>query len=70
VRHAIAGHRRWLRDLYRDLLAADGQPEPERGADMLMLLRDGLSVSFDLDDPAEVSSAVRQALAGVLDRRP
>jgi AcrR family transcriptional regulator len=68
VRQAVAEYRRWVRDLYRDLLAADGHPDPERSADMLLLLRDGMSVSFDLDDPAEVRTAVQQTLAGVLDR--
>jgi len=66
VRQAVAEHRRWLRDLYRDLLAGDDHPEPERTADMLMLLRDGLSVSFDLDDPEAVRAAVRQTLMRVL----
>jgi AcrR family transcriptional regulator len=68
VRQAVADYRRWLRDLYRDLLAADGHPDPERTADMLLLLRDGLAVSFDLDDPAEVRKAVRRTLTTVLDR--
>jgi AcrR family transcriptional regulator len=67
VRQAITEHRRWLRDLYRDLLAADGHPDPERTADMLLLLRDGLAVSFDLDDPAATRAAVHQTLARVLD---
>nr|SBP00142.1 Transcriptional regulator, TetR family [Nonomuraea gerenzanensis] len=66
VRAAIAAHRRWNRELYRDLLAADGHPDPERTADVLMLLRDGLVVGFDLDDPATVKRAVEQALARVL----
>lgn len=56
VRQAIAEYRRRLRDLYRDLLAADDHPDPERTADMLLLLRDGLAVSFDLDDPTATRS--------------
>jgi AcrR family transcriptional regulator len=68
VRQAVTAYRRWLRDLYRDLLAADGHPDPERTADMLLLLRDGLAVSFDLDDPAATRAAAQQTLARVLDR--
>jgi hypothetical protein len=63
---AIAEHRRWTRDLYRDLLAAGGHPDAERTADILLLLRDGLSVGFNLDDPATVRAAVLEALARVL----
>ncbi|MEV0828036.1 TetR/AcrR family transcriptional regulator [Nonomuraea rubra] len=66
VRQAIAEHRRWNRDLYRDLLAADGHPDPERTADVLLLVRDGLVVGFDLDDPATVRAAVDETLARVL----
>ncbi|RVX41766.1 TetR family transcriptional regulator [Nonomuraea polychroma] len=66
VRQAIAEYRRWIRDLYRDLLAADGHPDAERTADILLLLRDGLVVGFDLDDPARVRAAVREALTRVL----
>jgi len=69
VRQAVAEHRRWLRDLYRDLLVAAGHPEPELTAGMLLLLRDGLSVSFDLDDPDGVRTAVRETLASVLGPR-
>jgi len=68
VRQAIAEHRRWMRDLYRDLLAAHGQPDAERTADILMLLRDGLSVGFDLNDPARTRAAALEALARVLDQ--
>lgn len=66
IRQAIDEHRRWIRDQYRDLLAADGHPDAERTADILLLLRDGLSVGFDLDDPAAVRPAVQEALARVL----
>ncbi|MEV1175146.1 TetR/AcrR family transcriptional regulator [Nonomuraea sp. NPDC049784] len=66
VRQAIAEHRRWNRDLYRDLLAADGHPDAERTADILLLLRDGLVVGFDLDDPDTVRAAIHEALTRVL----
>ncbi|MBO4256659.1 TetR/AcrR family transcriptional regulator [Streptomyces griseorubiginosus] len=68
VRQAIADHRRWLRDLYRELLTGEGHPDAERTADMLMLLRDGLSVGLDLDDPVRVRAAVEETLAAVLGR--
>ncbi|GAA3642765.1 TetR/AcrR family transcriptional regulator [Nonomuraea antimicrobica] len=69
VRLAVAEHRRWIRDLFRDLLAADGDPGAERTADILLLLRDGLVVGFDLDDPATVRGAVHEALDRVLVRK-
>jgi AcrR family transcriptional regulator len=67
VRQAVVEHRRWMRDLYRDLLVADGHPDAERTADILLLLRDGLAVGFDFDDAGEVRAAVRETLARVLD---
>ncbi|WP_218005809.1 TetR/AcrR family transcriptional regulator [Actinomadura hibisca] len=67
VRRAVAEHRDWCRRLFRDLLAADGHPDPERAAGALLLLKDGLGVGFDLDDPAAVGDAVRAAVHAVLD---
>lgn len=66
VRQAIAEHRRWTRDLYRDLLVADAHPDAERTADILLLLRDGLVVGFDLDDPRTVRATVEEALTRAL----
>jgi AcrR family transcriptional regulator len=66
VRQAVAGHRRWIRGLFRDLLAADGHPDAERTAGILLMLRDGLSIGFDLDDPSAVRAAAREALARVV----
>jgi AcrR family transcriptional regulator len=63
VRQAIDEHRRWIRGLFHDLLVADDHPDPDRTADILLLLRDGLVVGFDLDDPAAVRTAVREAVA-------
>ncbi|NUS08113.1 MAG: TetR/AcrR family transcriptional regulator, partial [Nonomuraea sp.] len=54
VREAIAEYRHWVRGLYRDLLVAEDHPDAERTADILLLLRDGLVVGFDLDDPRTV----------------
>ncbi|HZD67859.1 MAG TPA: TetR/AcrR family transcriptional regulator [Actinomycetes bacterium] len=66
VRQAIAEYRRWFRSLLRDLLAADGHPDPERTADVLVALKDGLLVGADLDDPA-ARTLIRDAVARHLD---
>ncbi|MEU8797499.1 TetR/AcrR family transcriptional regulator [Spirillospora sp. NPDC048819] len=67
VRRAIDEHRNWCRRLFRDLLIADGHPDPDRTAQTLLLLKDGLGVGFDLDDPAVVGAAVREAVTRLLD---
>jgi AcrR family transcriptional regulator len=69
VRQAIAEHRRWFRELLRDLLAADGHPDAERTADVLAALKDGLLVGSDLDDPAP-QSVIREAVTKLLDGAP
>jgi hypothetical protein len=66
VRQAIAEHRRWFRGLLRDLLVADGHPDPDRTADILVALKDGLLVGADLDNPAR-RSLIRDAVARLLD---
>jgi BetI-type transcriptional repressor, C-terminal len=66
VRQAIAEHRRWFRGLLRELLAADGHPDPDRTADLLVALKDGLFVGADLDDPAH-RSLIRDAVTRLLD---
>ncbi|MEU8123441.1 helix-turn-helix domain-containing protein [Spirillospora sp. NPDC049024] len=70
VRRAIDEHREWLRTLFRDLLAADGHPTPDRTAQALMLLKDGLAVGFDLDDPHQVRAAVQETVTRLLDAPP
>jgi AcrR family transcriptional regulator len=65
VRHAIAEHRRWFRELLRNLLIADGHPDAERTADILVALKDGLLVGSDLDDPAR-RSLIRDAVTRLL----
>jgi AcrR family transcriptional regulator len=67
VREAIAEHRRWFRSLLRDLLAADGHPDPGRTADILVALKDGLLVGADLDDPA-ARTLIRDAVTRLLDK--
>jgi AcrR family transcriptional regulator len=65
VRHDIAEHRRWFRELLRNLLIADGHPDAERTADILVALKDGLLVGSDLDDPAR-RSLIRDAVIRLL----
>jgi AcrR family transcriptional regulator len=62
VRKAIDDHRRWLRGLFRDLLADDGNPDPGSTADILMLITDGLLVAGELDDPARLRTVAREAV--------
>jgi AcrR family transcriptional regulator len=69
VREAISEHRRWFRTLLRDLLAEDGHPDPERTADLLVALKDGLLVAADLDDPAR-QGVIRDAVTRLLDSPP
>jgi AcrR family transcriptional regulator len=66
VRQAIAEHRRWFRELLRNLLVADGHPDAERTADILVALKDGLLVGSDLDDPAG-RGLIRDAVTRLLD---
>ncbi|MFE9446239.1 hypothetical protein ACFYO2_46770 [Streptomyces sp. NPDC006602] len=66
MRQAIAEHRRRLHNLYRELPADDSHPDAERTADILLMLRDGLAVGLDLDDPARVRATVQETLSRVL----
>jgi AcrR family transcriptional regulator len=66
VRRVIAVHRAWLHGVLRDLLAAGHHPDPPRTATMLMMLRDGLVVGGDLDDPAEARAVIRTAVSRVI----
>jgi AcrR family transcriptional regulator len=67
VRQAIDEHREWNRRLFHDLLVADGHPDPAGAAEILMLLKDGLAVGFDLDEPEPVRGAVRKAVTRILE---
>lgn len=69
VRRAIDNHRRWKRDLLRTLLAQDGDPDPERTADILTVLGDGLLVSSHLDHPTKLRELIRDSVTAVLDAR-
>ena len=67
VRMAVANHRAWVRSHFRDLLVADGHPDPERTADVLILVRDGLVIGLDLGDTGAVRAVIRDAVTRVLD---
>jgi AcrR family transcriptional regulator len=69
VRRAIDEHRRWVRDLVRGLLVADGHPDPDRTADILVVVGDGLLVGSNLDDPAELRAFIHDAVGRVLGAR-
>ena len=69
VRQAIDEHRRWFRELLRELVAAHGHPDPARTADILVALWDGLLVSGHMDGPSELQALTRDAVARVLDAR-
>jgi AcrR family transcriptional regulator len=69
VRRTIADYRHWSHQLYRDLLAEAGDPDPDATATILMMIRDGIVVGSDLDDPATLRPVIRDAVLRVLDRR-
>jgi AcrR family transcriptional regulator len=66
VRRVIAGHRRWFRGLLVELLTEAGRPDAEHTAAMLTVLRDGLIVGSNLDDPAEIRDLTRAAVTCIL----
>jgi AcrR family transcriptional regulator len=67
VRRAIDTHRRWKQGVLRDLLAADSYPDPDRTAEILTLLADGLLVIGHLDRPPRFRDLVRDAATTILD---
>jgi AcrR family transcriptional regulator len=69
VRQAIDEHRRWFRDVLRELVGAHGHPNPARTADILVALWDGLLVSGHMDGPSELQALTHDAVARVLDAR-
>lgn len=69
VRQAIDARRVWYHGSLRDLLAADGDPNPSVTASLLVALSDGLLESAYLDDAKLIPSLVKEALARLLVRR-
>lgn len=70
VRQAIETHRRWKRNLLVELLTQDGNAAPERTADILTALFDGLLVASHLDKPPNFRTLVQVSLTTVLDTPP
>jgi AcrR family transcriptional regulator len=61
VRRVVDAHRRWFRQLVKDLLDEMGVPGSARVADQLVMLRDGAMVSGYLSDPGTVADALYNA---------
>jgi AcrR family transcriptional regulator len=68
VRQVVAAHREWFHGVLRDLLTAAGRTDVARTAALLVILRDGLVVSGDLDDPSDTDTRalVREAVKRLL----
>ncbi|GAA4484401.1 TetR/AcrR family transcriptional regulator [Actinoallomurus oryzae] len=68
VRRVVAEHRAWFHGILRDLLTEAGRSEADadRTATMLTMLRDGLVVAGDLDDPAATRALAREAVTRLL----
>ncbi|GAA2024384.1 TetR/AcrR family transcriptional regulator [Catenulispora yoronensis] len=65
VRHLVDDYRAWYRTLMRGLLVEADRPDPDPKADLLLLVRDGITVAGGLGDQAAVQAGVRTALAVV-----
>jgi AcrR family transcriptional regulator len=66
VRQVVAAHREWFQGVLQGLLTDGGYADAARTAAMLVMLRDGLVVVGDLDDPAETRGLVREAVSRFL----
>ncbi|GAA1981928.1 TetR/AcrR family transcriptional regulator [Catenulispora subtropica] len=62
VRRLVDEYRAWYRGLMYDLLVEAGRSDPDRKADLLLLVRDGIAVAGGLGDQAAVQAGVRTAL--------
>jgi AcrR family transcriptional regulator len=65
VRRLVDDYRAWYRGLMRDILTEADRPDVERKADLLLLVRDGITVAGGLGDQAAVQAGVRTALAAL-----
>jgi hypothetical protein len=69
VRQVVDDYRRWIRDVLRGLLVADGRRDADQTADILLVIRDGVVVGADLGDPKALRTVIRDAVTRVLDAR-
>ena len=65
VRRVVDDYRAWYRDLMRGILTDAGRPDADGKADLLLLVRDGITIAGGLGDQAAVQAGVRTALAVV-----
>jgi AcrR family transcriptional regulator len=70
VRQAIDEHRRWVRDGFKELLVAEGHPDPDNSAEILVALNDGLLIASHLDQPTDLSSFIHAAIGRAVDAVP
>jgi AcrR family transcriptional regulator len=66
VRKVVAEHREWFFGVLRDLLSAAGHPAPGSGAQMLVMLRDGVAVGGQLDRPEAVRATLSSAVSALV----
>ncbi|WP_020524450.1 TetR/AcrR family transcriptional regulator [Catelliglobosispora koreensis] len=66
VRLVIDRYRSWFHAMMLHYLTEARHPDPERTADLLMILRDGLAVGGQLDNPAALTAVVDVALDRLL----
>ncbi|NUR62495.1 MAG: TetR/AcrR family transcriptional regulator [Catenulispora sp.] len=65
VRQLVDEYRGWFRTLMFDLLTEAERPGAAEKADLLLLIRDGITIAGGLGDQAAVQAGLRTALAAV-----
>jgi len=68
ARLVVAGHRRWIRDLMRDVLGQLGHPSPAATAEVLLTLRTGAIVACSLEGFVDDSGALERTWWRLVDR--
>jgi AcrR family transcriptional regulator len=66
VRVVIDSYRTWFHGMLLEQLVKAEHPSPEQTAGLLMILRDGLAVRGQLDDPSTLNSTVDAAVDRLL----
>jgi AcrR family transcriptional regulator len=67
IEQAVSEYRGWLLELFTELSAAAGAPEPGMLARQLFLLYDGAAVAAQIDHNPDVALPARAAAAALLD---